>query len=155
MFVADSSLPQRGTTSSNLGKGLIARSLLRRSSDATPAMMRVVSRSFRHVPHRSASSRQFSESDVKMVKCFAMVLMALLESYPMQGDVGAVAESGQRFRPAGLSGCPWPEWSVPGLPASLATSRCREEPVDGCREPRSIRELKIVLPRCFPSPAVT
>ena len=44
----------------------------------------------------------------------------------------AVAESGQRFRPAGLPTYPWPEWSVPGLPACLATSRCAEEPVDGC-----------------------
>ena len=56
VFVADSSLRQRATTSSNLGKGLIARSFLRRSSDATPAMMRVVRRSFIHVPHRSASA---------------------------------------------------------------------------------------------------
>ena len=87
MFVADSSLGQRATTSSNLGKGLIASSFLRRSSEATPAMMRVVRRSLRQVAYRSASAAISHSPNVKMIKRFAVILMALLEFDPMQGDV--------------------------------------------------------------------
>ena len=56
VFAADSSLRQRATTSSNVGKGLIASSFLRRSFEATPDMIRVVRRSLSQVPHRSASA---------------------------------------------------------------------------------------------------
>ena len=84
-----------------------------------------------------------------------MLLMALLEFYPMQSDVALSPKMASDFVQLVCQVVPGRNGLSQGGPHVWRQAGPEESESMAACEPVSIRELKIVLPRCFPSPEVT
>ena len=84
-----------------------------------------------------------------------MILMALFEFSSMQSDVALSPKMASDFVQLVCQVVPGRNGLSQGGPHVWRQADPEESQLMAVCEPRSIRKLKIVLPRCFPSPEVT